>query len=319
MKLGVCAQVLYHLPFEEALALAAELGFQAIELPVDAQSPFIDLDQALDGGHERIARAVRTAGLEISALSNHQEGQLLLGPNGEDTDRMFRGSASDKTRHAQERLARTAELARRLDVGVVCGFTGCEQPARWFPWPLEDGHERMGPRFREVMLPVLDRFADSGVRFALECHPGQFAYNLETAHMALALVENHPALAFNLDPANLLLAGMDPVVFAAELAERVVHVHAKDGELVPHHARRSGLLAHGAWQRRDRGFRFRIPGWGDVPWRRLITELHMGGYRGVLAVEHEDPTMSPREGLEQAVRHLSPLLLRDPPPGRSWW
>ena len=319
MRLGVCAQVLYHLPFEEALALAAELGFETIELPVDRRNPFIDLDEALTGGQERIARAVRQAGLEISALSNHQEGQLLLGPHGVDTDPIFRGSPGEKMQYARERLVKTAELARRLGVSVVCGFTGCEDYSRWFPWPVEDGFEQMGGRFRESILPVLDDFAERGVRFAHECHPRQFAYNLETAELALELVGQHPALWFNLDPANLLLAGMDPVVFAAELCQRVAHTHAKDGELVAHRAGRSGLLAHGPWQRKERGFRFRVPGWGDVPWKRLISELQTGGYDGVLAVEHEDPTMSPREGLEQASRFLAPLVLRDPVPVRRWW
>ncbi len=319
MKLGVCAQVLYHLPFDRALALAAELGFEQIELAVDARSPFVDLDAALADGGESIQRAVRAAGLEISALSNHQEGQLLLGPHGEDTDAIHPGDASEKTRYAHDRLVRTAELARRMGVGVVCGFTGCEDYSRWFPWPLEDGYERMGPRFRETLLPVLDAFDARGVCFAHECHPRQFAYNLETAQLALNLVDQHPALGFNLDPANLLLAGMDPVVFAVELGPRVRHVHAKDGELVAHNAARSGLLAHGPWHRRERGFRFRVPGWGDVPWRRLISELQLAGYQGVLAVEHEDPTMSPREGLEQAVRTLAPLVLREPPPAGRWW
>jgi sugar phosphate isomerase/epimerase len=319
MKLGVCAQVLYHLPFEQALALAAEIGFEAVELAVDAGSAFVDLDGALAGDHDRIARAIRAAGLEISALSNHQEGQLLLGPHGQDTDNILRGTPAEKARHAAGRLVKTAELARRLGVSVVNGFTGCEDYSRWFPWPLEDGYERMGGGFRDAVLPVLDQFAERGVRFAIECHPRQFAYNLETARLALSLVDGHPALGFNLDPANLLLAGMDPVVFAEEMGERVLHVHAKDGELVAQHAARSGLLAHGPWHRPGRGFRFRVPGWGDVPWRRLVSALQMAGFRGVLAVEHEDPTMSPREGLEQAVRHLAPLILREPPAGKRWW
>jgi sugar phosphate isomerase/epimerase len=324
VKLGVCAQVFYPAAgaarsLEQALALAAELGFETIELPVDARSPFIDLDEALAGGHERIARAVGQAGLAISALSNHQEGQLLLGPHGEDTDPIFRGSPRDKARHGHDRLIKTAELARRLEVTTVCGFTGCEDYSRWFPWPLEDGYQRMEQPFREALLPILDAYGERGVKLALECHPRQFAYNLETARLAVDLVGGHPALGFNLDPANLLLAGVDPVVFVAELADRVLHVHAKDGELVAHHAARSGLLAHGSWGRPGRGFRFRVPGWGDVPWRRLITELHVAGYHGALAVEHEDPTMSPREGLIQAVRYLAPLLLHDPVPEGRWW
>ena len=318
MRLGVCSQVLYHMEFRAAARTAAELGFEAIELPVDAGSPFVDLDAALAGGYRQIAAVLREHGLALSALSNHQEGQLLLGPHGEDTDRVFRGDAAAKAAYAEMRLRKTAELARLLDVDVVCGFTGCEDYSRWFPWPLEDGYERMAVAFRERMLPLLDTYQQLGVRFAHECHPRQFAYNLETAELALQAVEHHPALAFNLDPANLVLAGMDPVVFVAELGDRIAHVHAKDAERVPHRVARSGLLAHGDWRRRDRGFRFRVPGWGELSFKRIISELQLAGYTGVLAVEHEDPTMSQIEGLRQAVEHLAPMVLREPS-GERWW
>jgi len=319
MKLGVCLQALYHLPFRQALRQAADLGFQAVELPVDARSPVLDLDEALRDGGKRIRAEVRDAGLEISALSNHQEGQLLLGPHGEDTDAIFAGDAAAKVRYAVHRLEQTARLARMLEVDVVCGFTGCEEWARWFPWPLADGYERMAPRFRDRLLPVLDAFASHGVRFAHECHPRQFAYNLETAAWALELVDGHPALGFNFDPANLCMAGMDPLCFVAELGERILHVHAKDFEAVSGNVARSGLLAHGPWSRRGRGVRFRVPGWGDIPWRRVISELQMAGYSGVLAVEHEDPVLDRIEGLEMAIRFLRPLVPRQPRPAEPWW
>jgi sugar phosphate isomerase/epimerase len=318
MKLGLCAQVLYHQRFEEALTTARELGFEAIELPVDARNPFIDLEEALAGGWRRIRQEVRAAGLEISALSNHQEGQLLLGPHGMETDGIHSGSANEKVRYATLRLEQSAALAERLEVGVVCSFTGCEDYSRWFPWPLEDGYERMGRVFRDRLLPVLEAFSRHGVHFAHECHPKQFAYNLETAKLALELLDGHTAFGFNFDPANLLLAGMDPVVFVAELGDRILHVHAKDGERVAHLVARSGLLAHGPWDRPNRGFRFRIPGWGDLDWRRLISELRLARYDGVLAVEHEDPVIGRVEGLRKALDHLAPLVLRDPPEKR-WW
>ena len=318
MRLGLCAQVLYHQPFDQALATAAALGFEAIELPVDSRNPFVDLEKALAGDWRRIAKAVRDAGLTISALSNHQEGQLLLGPHGVDTDAIHPGDADEKIRYATHRLEQTAALAERLEVGVICGFTGCEDSSRWFPWPLEDGYERMGEAFRGRLVPLLDTFARHGVRFAYECHPRQFAYNLETARLALELVEGHPSLGFNFDPGNLMLAGMSPIAFVAELGDRILHVHAKDAELVAHQADRSGLLAHGRWDRRDRGFRFRIPGWGDLDWKQLISELRLAGYDGVLAVEHEDPVIGRVEGLRKAYEHLSPLLLREPP-AAPWW
>ena len=318
MRLGVCAQVLYNLPFEQALARAADLGVEAIELPVDKSSPFMNLEEALEGGWRRIATQVRAAGLTISAVSNHQEGQLLLGPHHADTDAICAGSADDKTRFATRRLEMTAALAQRLEVGVVCGFTGCDDYSRWFPWPAADGYERMAPVFRERLLPLLDTFTKYGVGFAHECHPKQFAYNLETAAWAVRLIDEHPAFGFNLDPANLLLAGMDPVVFIVELGARIRHVHGKDGERVRHAVDRSGMFAHGSWDRPGRGFRFRVPGWGDLDWRRIITELRVAGYDGVIAIEHEDPTMSRAEGVRQAVRHLKPLLLHEPIEAR-WW
>jgi sugar phosphate isomerase/epimerase len=318
MKLGLCAQVLYHLPLAEALTKARELGFEAVELPVDARNPFIDLDEALAGGFKRIGQAVADAGLEISALSNHQEGQLLLGPHHRDTDEIHSGTTEEKIRYAIRRMEQTAALAERLGVSIVCGFTGCEDYSRWFPWPAEDGYERMGAVFRERMLPLLEVFSRHGVRFAHECHPKQFAYNLETARLALDLLEDHPAFGFNFDPANLMLAGMDPVVFLMELGDRVLHVHAKDGERVAHQIDRSGLLAHGRWDRRDRGFRFRVAGWGELNWKQLITELRLAGYDGVLAVEHEDPVVGRVEGLKKARDHLAPLLLHEPASDR-WW
>ena len=318
MKLGVCLQVYYDRTLEEALAAAKSLGFDAVELAVDRRSPLIDLDEALKDGGRKLKSKIKNAGLEISALSNHQEGQLLLGPHGIDTDPIFKGTAKEKIDYATERLIKTAELANALEVSTVCGFVGCEDYSRWFPWPLEDGFSQMGASFVERFSPILDAYQRYGVRFGQECHPRQLAYNLETAQWLLSLLEHHPAFGFNLDPANLVLAGMDPIVFVVELVDRIWHVHAKDAECVSHAIARSGLLAHGRWNRRNRGFRFRVPGWGDLSWKKIITELHIGGYTGVFSVEHEDPTMSREEGLRQAIQHLKPILLHEPPGGR-WW
>ena len=318
MKLSLCPQPLYPEGLDRALAFAAALGVAAVELPVDQSSPLVDLDALLAGGVGELKRKLAHHGLAISAVSNHREGQLLLGPHHRDTDPIHPGTAEEKSAFAEARLVRTAELAAELDVEVVVGFVGCEDYTRFFPWPDATGWEKMAPAFQERVGRILDRFDRLGVWFAHEPHPKQFVYNTETALESVDLLDGHARWAFNLDPANLLLAGVDPVVFVQELGDRVRHVHAKDGELVAHHARRSGLLAHGPWDRRDRGFRFRIPGWGDVPWKRLISELQMIGYTGYLAVENEDPVFHPLDGLRKAVAELTPLLPegeREPP----WW
>lgn len=318
MQLALCPQPLYRLPLDQALTEMTRLGTRAMELPLDAGNPWIDVERLAAGDCDGLLDSLRQHRIELSAVSVHQEGQLLFGPHHQDTDSICPGSAADKIAFAQARILRAARVAKYLGVEVVVGFVGCEDYTRFFPWPAADGWQRMLSTFRERLLPLLDELHGLGVHFAQEPHPKQLVYNTETALESLTTLDDHPAWAFNLDPANLLLAGVDPVVFVAELGARVRHVHAKDGELVAHHAGRSGLLAHGPWDRKDRGFRFRIPGWGDVPWRRLISELILAGYPGVLAVEHEDPLFGPVDGLCKAVDFLAPLL----PEGEReerWW
>ncbi len=318
MKLSVCPQPLYSLGLDRALDAARDLGVAAIELPVDLRSPLLDLDELLGGGAKALKEKLGARDLTISAISNHQEGQLLLGPHHADTDAIFAGTPPEKIAFADMRLRKTAELASELEVPVVVGFTGCEDYTRFFPWPDPRGWESMIPVFQQRVAHLLGYFDRLGVSFAQEAHPKQMVYNTETAQESVKLLGEHPRWGFNLDPANLLLAGVDPVVFARELGPRILHVHAKDGELVEHNARRSGLLAHGAWDRPDRGFRFRVPGWGDVPWKRLISELQLLGYDGYLAIENEDPVFAPLDGLEKAVQALQPLLPRGPR-GERWW
>lgn len=318
MKLSMCPQPLYSMTMDEGLRFMADLGVTALELPVDGRSPWVDLEPLLSGGAGDLKNRIAGFGLEISAISNHQEGQLLLGPHHRDTDAVHPGSPAEKIAHAAARLLQTARLAADLDVGLVVGFLGCEDYSRFYPWPDPEGWEKMIPVFQERVGRLLEQFDSLGVRFAQEPHPKQMVYNTETALESVSILGGHQRWGFNLDPANLLLAGVDPVLFVRELEGRIFHVHAKDGEVVPHNAARSGLLAHGAWDRPDRGFRFRIPGWGDVPWKRLISELQLSGYDGYLAVENEDPVFGPRDGLKKAVSELRPLL---PEGGREsrWW
>jgi sugar phosphate isomerase/epimerase len=325
MKLSVCPQPFYEIArsasgLEGVLDGVRALGLKAMELPVDGGSPLVDLEELLGGGWKRLASLLRSREITISALSIHQEGQLLLGPHHADTDAVFEGTPEEKSSFAAHRLVRCSELARRLKVPVVVGFVGCEDYSRFFPWPDPSGWEKMRPTFRERVLPILDRYAADGVVFAQEPHPKQFVYNTETALESVELIEGHPAWGFNLDPANLMLAGVDPCLFVQELGGRIKHVHAKDGELVPH--TRSGR-APCSRTLGSAGSRLSFPhsGVGDVPWKRLISTLALVDYDGFLAIENEDPIFDPHEGLRKAVHELAPLLPEGPRStgARRWW
>jgi sugar phosphate isomerase/epimerase len=318
MELGLYFAVCNGLELEPALKTVASLGYTSVELSTHTGGRFDVAEMLKDGTWRQIDSIIRATGLRVSAINMSADGQLVLGPHHADTDTIFKGTADEKILYGTQRMLLAAELANEMGVPVVTGFTGCEDYSRWFPWPDPKAWERMEPVFVERWDFILNRFDDLGIRFGMECHPRQIVYNTETALRSVELLGHHASWGFNLDPANLMLAGLDPVVFAAELGPRIVNVHAKDGEVVVHNVGRSGLLAHGAWDRPNRGFRFRIAGWGDVPWRRLITELSLQRYEGPLTVEHEDATMGPLEGIEKAAHYLTPLLIREPFPGQ-WW
>ena len=175
----------------------------------------------------------------------------------------------------------------------------------------------MAKDFVERWGEILDTFEKEGVKFAHEPHPNEYVYNIETAIKSVELMGERKAWGFNFDPANLILQGVDPVIFVQELGDKIYHVHAKDGEIVEHNVRRSGLQPTGKWNRIDRGFRFRIPGWGSVPWKRILTELRLVNYDYVISYEHEDVVMSREDGMEKTIAYLKPLLIKGRYEGRG--
>lgn len=317
MKIGIFTVVFNDRPLEEVLKFASELGYEAVEIAADKLSNHINIDEILKGKASEYKRLISSYDLEISALSNHIESQLIGGPHGVDTDTIFKGSPEEKMKYGVERMKKTAEAAAMLDVPVVNGFVGCENWARWFIWPgglelWEKGYETIAERWQ----PVLDVFESHGVKFAHEPHPQEQAYNTETAEALLKALNYRKCFGFNLDPANLLWCLCDPVIFVKRLGERIFHVHAKDAEIVKEELGFSGVAATGDWRRTDRGFRFRIVGWGDVEWKRLLTALQMVGFQYVLSVEHEDPWINREDGCRKAIQFLKPLLLE--PIEREW-
>src|SRR5262245_28953299 len=133
IRLSLCPQPFASSGLEAALDAAVELGVAAIELPVNSgTAPLADLDELLAGGCDRLQKAVERRKLAISAISLHQDGQLLLGPHHRDTDAICPGSPEQKIAFARERLLKGVELAARLEVPALIGFVGCEDQTRLF-------------------------------------------------------------------------------------------------------------------------------------------------------------------------------------------
>ena len=321
MKIGLFTALFQARPLEEVLRLAVGLGYEMVELPAWRGNGHLDLDTVLADGGRSLLDLIGRYGLKISAISNGREGHLVLGPHDRTVDRWapMKGQA-ERVQYGIDRLKQTARVAATLEVPVVVGFVGSPVWDKWYNYPStnEQAYEQAWELFAERVNPILDEFARCGVRFAQEVHPTEIAYNLETAEHALTVLDNRSEFGFNFDPSHLVWQGIDPVVFIKRLGKRIFHAHAKDGEVQEDEVRRSGVLSGGPWTRPDRGFRFRVPGWGDVNWRRIMSALVAVGYDYVLSFEHEDPVMSPEDGCEKAISFLRPLIIRKPL-ASAWW
>lgn len=320
MKIGIFTVLYNDKPLEAVLKYVSDLGYEAVEIAAWKGSNHLDIDKILTGGAGELKKKVEKHGMIISALSNHLEGQLVLGPLDASTDEWFKGTAEAKVKYGTERMKKTALAAAALDVPVVNGFIGVPNWGSWYIFP--PAHEKIYESYFNLFAQrwgdILDTFKDHGIKFAHEVHPQELAYNIETAEMALKAINKRNEFGFNFDPSHFVWQSIDPVIFIKRFGDRIYHVHAKDAELPKENLATSGVVPTGAWMRPDRGFRFRVVGWGQVEWKRVMTALLEVGYNYVMSYEHEDPVMSREDGCEKTIAFLKPLIIKAPL-GKVWW
>jgi len=312
LKIGIFTILYNDEPLEKVLRYVSSMGYEAVELAAWRGSNHLDIDRVVNGGAQELKRLVEKYDLAISGVSNHLEGQLVLGPHDASTDSWFKGAPDEKVKYGMMRMKKTVDAAKLLDVPVVVGFTGCPNWAAWynFPFGYDKIYETFYDTFAERWGEITDYFAANAIRFGHEVHPQELAYNIETAEEAIKHINGKREFGFNFDPSHLVWQLIDPVVFIKKFGDRIYHSHAKDGELVEENISTSGAIPHGPWVRPTRGFRFRIPGWGQVPWKRVITAFAEVGYDYVMSYEHEDPVMSQDDGVEKTIAFLKPLIIK---------
>jgi sugar phosphate isomerase/epimerase len=161
---------------------------------------------------------------------------------------------------------------------------------------IDDGFKQFADRFN----PILDVFAECGVKFALEVHPTEIAFDIHTAEMALKALDYREEFGFNFDPSHLHWQGVDPVQFIRAFPDRIFHAHIKDA--ITTLDGRSGILAsHLNFGDPRRGWDFRSPGRGGVNFEEIIRALNVVGYTGPLSVEWEDCGMEREFGAKEAA------------------
>ena len=219
--------------------------------------------------------------------------------------RNAQGDAEKKRAWAVETMKNCARAAKNLGVKVVNGFTGSSIWHLIYSFPpvsdkmIEDGFKY----FAKMWTPILNVYKQCGVKFALEVHPTEIAFDVITAQRALKAIKNHPAFGFNFDPSHLYWQGVNPTHFIYYLGQRIYHVHMKDAALQLDGC--SGILAsHLNFGNPDRGWDFRSLGHGGVNFEEIIRKLNQVGYSGPLSVEWEDCGMDREHGAKEACEFV---------------
>jgi sugar phosphate isomerase/epimerase len=309
------------LPFEEVARLAGEWGFDGLEIACWGDH----LDPARAAEDDAYVRdrldILERNGLEVYAIANHLTGQAVCD---DPIDARHQGILSAEVwgdgepegvrRRAAEVMKATARAAARLGVTTETGFTGSaiwKTVAMFPPVPeamVEAGYQDFADRWN----PILDVFDEVGVRFALEVHPSEIAYDYWTAKRTLEAIGHRESFGLNFDPSHFIWQDLDPVMFLQDFAEKVFHVHVKES-IRQLNGRNGRLGSHLAWADPRRGWDFVTAGHGHVQWEPIFRTLTAIGYEGPTSIEWEDAGMDRLIGAPQALALVRGLAEIAPP------
>jgi sugar phosphate isomerase/epimerase len=299
------------LAIEEMAQKTSDFGYQGIELA--CWGDHFEVDKALADDNYCAAKhdLLDRFDLQCFAISAHLVGQAVC----DNIDQRHQailpdyvwgdGDPDGVNRRAIEEMKNSARAAQKFGVGVVNGFTGSSIWRLLYSFPpvppemIDAGFAQFAERWN----PILDVFGECGVRFALEVHPTEIAFDIYTAHQALEAVDHREEFGFNFDPSHLIWQGIDPVEFIREFPDRIYHVHIKDA-IVNLNGRTGILASHLNFGDPRRGWDFRSPGRGGVNFEEIIRALNQIGYNGPLSVEWEDSGMDRDQGATEACKFV---------------
>jgi sugar phosphate isomerase/epimerase len=296
---------------DELAGKASSWGFDGLELACWGDHFAVDRALADSGYVKSKKRLLHQHGLECWALGTHLVGQAVCDPIDERHGRILPpevwgdGDPEGVRRRASQRMIDTAKAAAAVGVTQVNGFTGSSVWHMLYSFPPNDFAqiERGYEDFAERWSPIIDAFDAEGVRFGLEVHPTEIAYDFVTTRKTLAAMGSREGFGINLDPSHFAHQFLDPAAFVEEFSDRIYHVHVKDSRRRLD-GRRSILASHLNFGESERGWDFVSPGHGDVDFEALVRALNRVGYEGPLSIEWEDAGMDREYGARDAIRFV---------------
>lgn len=295
---------------------AAGLGYIGIQIP-SWDSRLFDLKRAADSQDycDEVAGICSDAGLEITELSTHLQGQLVaVHPAYDELFDAFaapeaQGNPQVRTEWAMEQVRMAARASRRLGLKAHATFSGALLWHTVYPWPqrpaglVEDGFAELARRWR----PLLDVFDENGVDVAFELHPGEDLHDGVTFERFLEGVGGHPRANILYDPSHFVLQQLDYLDFIDIYHDRIKCFHVKDAEFRP--TGRAGVYgSYSDWA--ERPGRFRSLGDGQVDFRAIFSKFTQYGFEGWAVLEWECALKHPEQGAAEGAPFIADHMIR---------
>ena len=294
----------------------ASLGFKGVQIPTwDARC--IDLKMAAESKTyaDEVKGIVEEAGLAITELSTHLQGQLVaVHPAYNELFDGFapaevRGNAAARTEWAVQQLKYAAKASEHLGLNAHATFSGALLWHTVYPWPqrpaglVETGFTELAKRWR----PILDYFDSCGVDVCYEIHPGEDLHDGVSYEMFLEKVDNHARACLLYDPSHLVLQCLDYLSYIDHYHERIRMFHVKDAEFNP--TGKQGV--YGGYQNWvERAGRFRSLGDGQVDFKAIFSKLTGYNYSGWAVMEWECALKHPEDGAKEGAQFIREHIIR---------
>ncbi len=304
-------------PFNSLASIAkwaAGLGYLGVQIP-SWDGRFFDLEKAAasDAYCDEVKGTLKDAGVELTELSTHLQGQLVAVHPAFDAGfdafaaPAVRGNPKARQEWAVNQMLLAAKASKRLGLSAHVSFPGALAWPYLYPWPprpaglIETAFDELARRWR----PILDAYDETGVDIGFELHPGEDLFDGATFEMFLERVENHPRCGINYDPSHFLLQQLDYLGFIDVYHERIFAFHVKDAEFNP--SPRQGVYS-GFQPWLNRAGRFRSLGDGQVDFVGIFSKLAAYDYDRWAVLEWEcclkHPEDGAREGAEFIAQHI---------------
>lgn len=295
---------------------AGGLGYKGVQIPT-WDSRLFDLAKAADSKAycDEVKGTCQDAGVEITELSTHLQGQLVAVHPAYDTQ--FEGFAppavhnNPKARQkwAVEQMMLGAKASKNLGLQASVTFSGALAFPYLYPWPqrppglIEEAFSEFGKRWK----PILDAYDDAGVDVCYEIHPGEDLFDGATFELFLDAVKGHRRANINYDPSHFLLQQLDYLAFIDIYHERIKAFHVKDAEFNP--TGRQGVYSgYAGWT--ERAGRFRSLGDGQVDFSGIFAKLAQYGYESWAVLEWECCLKHPEDGAAEGAPFIEHHIIR---------